>query len=226
MRRPLASRDTAWAKRASSELVQRQITPNQISLGSVAFAALGGFFFAMTVGGVAGAITLLLAAACVQLRLLCNLLDGMVAVEGGQGEPDGRFWNEAPDRAADLLLFAGAGYAAGVPALGWLCAALAIGIAYLRELGRAEGLGADFSGPMAKPHRMAALTVAAIIAMVWRDALWIGLLLIALGCLATIALRSATIIRGLRARTMTEWLERGETGQDEKTDDLWNRLGS
>ena len=200
MRRPLASRDTGWARRAAAWLTARGAVPNAISMASVGFAALGGFLFWSAGPGAWGALALILAAACVQLRLVCNLLDGMVAVEGGRGGPDGPFWNEAPDRAADLLLLAGAGYAAGSPMLGWACAALAVTVAYLRELGRAEGLPPDFSGPMAKPHRMAALTAAALVAVVWRGALWWGLALIAAGCLATIARRSARILSGLRGR--------------------------
>ena len=44
----------------------------------------------------------------------------MVAVEGGKAEADGPFWNEFPDRIADILILAGAGYGIGSPALGWL----------------------------------------------------------------------------------------------------------
>lgn len=104
---------------------------------------------------------LLLAALCCQLRLLRNLLDGMVAVEGGRSAPDGAFWNEAPDRASDILILVGAGIGAEWPALGWAAACLAVLTAYVREFGVSRSLPADFRGPMAKPHRMAAITIAA-----------------------------------------------------------------
>ena len=55
---------------------------------------------------------------CVQLRLLCNLLDGMVAVEGGRSSPVGALYNEVPDRVADSLLLVALGYAVGIPWLG------------------------------------------------------------------------------------------------------------
>jgi phosphatidylglycerophosphate synthase len=42
-------------------------------------------------------------AACIQLRLLCNLLDCMVAIEGGKSAPTGALFNEMPDRFADPL---------------------------------------------------------------------------------------------------------------------------
>src|SRR5207253_4121808 len=131
------------------------------------------FLWSGVAGGAARVFALLLAAASIQMRLVCNLLDGMVAVEHDQGSPVGPVWNELPDRIADTLFLASAGYAAslagahggwpGGVAAGWICAVGAVTTAYVRELGRGLGLAADFSGPMAKPHRMAALTAAAVV---------------------------------------------------------------
>ena len=49
----------------------------------------------------------------IQLRLIANLLDGLVAVEGGKRTPTGELYNEAPDRIADTAVLVGAGYAVG-----------------------------------------------------------------------------------------------------------------
>lgn len=207
-RRPLASRNTKWAGQASRALAARGITPNQISTASMGFALVGALFFwaSAEAGPWLRALALLLAALCCQMRLICNLLDGMVAVEAGRGAKDGPFWNEAPDRVSDLLLLGGAGLAAGQPALGLLAGALAIFTAYLRELGRAEGMAPDFSGPFAKPQRMAVLTLAAVFAafelivlaapavLVW--ALW----LLVLGTGLTVLRRSWRLIAWLKAR--------------------------
>src|SRR5215475_6504615 len=85
------------------------------------------------------AALLVVAAAGIQLRLLCNLLDGMVAVEGGRGTKSGEVFNDAPDRLADVLIFVGAGYALRWPdwgsALGWAAAVVAVLTAYVRILG-------------------------------------------------------------------------------------------
>jgi phosphatidylglycerophosphate synthase len=116
------------------------------------------------VGSWAAALLLILAAAFCQARLICNLLDGMVAMEGGKKEASGPFWNEFPDRVADILILGGAGLGLGDPALGFAAAAFAVFTAYVRELGRAVGAPSDFSGPMAKPHRMAVMTGAAVLA--------------------------------------------------------------
>lgn len=143
---------------------------------------------------------LILAAATAQARLVCNLIDGMVAVEGGQGAKDGPFWNEAPDRLSLSLI--GAGLAAGNAALGTLAAALAITTAYIRELGRAEGFAPDFSGPMAKQHRMAVLSIGSVIAAFYGGEWTLGwvLWIIVAGTALTIVSRSLRLIKALQTR--------------------------
>ena len=207
-RRPLASRDTGWARGIARRLSASGITPNQISMASMAMAACAGAAFWLAGSAVSGlrAALLLAAALFCQLRLLCNLFDGMVAIEGGKQEADGPFWNEFPDRVADILILAGVGYGISVPALGWAAAAFAVLTAYTRELGRNCGLPADFSGPMAKQHRMATITAAALLSLLeplWRgqdEVLVIALWLIAVGAAATALRRATNIVRGLRAR--------------------------
>lgn len=208
-RRPIASRDTPWARAMASRLAGMGVTPNQVSQASMAAAALAGvaFWLSSATDGWLRAVLLLTAAVGCQLRLLCNLFDGMIAVEGGRGGPDGPFWNEFPDRVADLMILVGAGLAVGSPALGWAAAAMAIFTAYVREHGRAVGAPADFSGPMAKQHRMALVTVAAIVATVepiWNGRgaiLTIALWLVAAGAAVTVLRRAAAIVRHLGGKT-------------------------
>ena len=167
------------------------------------FAALGFLLYWLsTNGGFLQFLALLHAAATLQARLVCNLIDGMVAIEGGRGAKDGPFWNEAPDRVSDLLFFTGAGLAAGNPALGLLAAALAMATAYIRELGRAEGFPPDFSGPLAKPQRMAVLTAGSVLAALYAThwTLTVTLWIIAFGTAATVIRRSWSLINNLKAR--------------------------
>ncbi|HRD47506.1 MAG TPA: CDP-alcohol phosphatidyltransferase family protein, partial [Caulobacter sp.] len=95
------------------------ISPDTISFCSVAFAVLGAAGLAMAgeSEGPARIGWLLLAAVCIQLRLLANMLDGMVAVEHGRGGPSGPIWNELPDRIADGLFLVAAGYSAAAAGL-------------------------------------------------------------------------------------------------------------
>ena len=201
-RRPLKSRSTAWARWLAQRLAQTHITPNQISLASIGFALIGGLLLLRPDWPVA----LVFAAICTQLRLLCNLLDGMVAVEGGKGTPVGALYNEIPDRVADSLLLIGAGYGLGLPALGWLAALLAALTAYVRALGGSLGLEQDFRGPQAKPHRMALLTVGCLAAAIegygngTHHALTLALLLIVIGTAWTIVRRTRAIAAKLAER--------------------------
>ena len=103
-------------------------------------------------------------ALCIQARLLCNLMDGLVAVEGGLKSNYGDLYNEIPDRIADAVLLVCAGYAAGSGTTGWLCAVLAVFTAYLRVFGGALGQKQDFCGPMAKQQRMFLLTLGCLFA--------------------------------------------------------------
>lgn len=179
-RRPISQRSHGWAKALTRALVKANITPNFISFTSIVFAALGGLcFYALGHATNAGDRTMLCIGAALfcQLRLLANMMDGMVAVEGGKGGPDGPIWNELPDRIADIFILVGAG--CGLAAIGWVDASLgwaaavaAVMTAYVREVGRAAGAPADFSGPMAKPHRMFVMTMAALAAAtvpLWKD---------------------------------------------------------
>jgi len=211
-RRPLKTRQAGWAKALARLLVKLRISPNAISIASVFFALAGGLalYFSADANGSARSLMFLLAIAGIQGRLLCNMLDGMVAIEGGQQTKSGEIFNDLPDRVADGLIFAGAGYAArqhpfGVE-LGFFTAALAIFTAYVRMLGGASGLKQSFIGPMAKQHRMATLTVACVLSIFETrflsagSVLWIALMVISTGCLLTIWRRTTRIARELEAR--------------------------
>jgi phosphatidylglycerophosphate synthase len=166
-RRPLKTRSHAWVQALAKNLAERGLTPNQISLFGIGFAVIGFvFLWAASHPWPFAWGWLLLAAVCVQLRLLCNMLDGLVAVEGGLKAKGGEMFNEIPDRIEDTLFLVGAGMAAHETELGWACAVLAVLTAYLRAFGASLGQPQDFGGPCAKPHRMFLLTVGLVAAVV------------------------------------------------------------
>lgn len=211
-RRPLKSRQAAWAGTLARLLLRARISPNAISIGSI-FAALiaaGALYCSAWSAGAARPLVFLLAIAGIQGRLLCNLLDGMVAIEGGRKTKSGEIFNDLPDRIADALIFIGAGYAArqhlyGVE-LGYIAAALAIFTAYVRMLGGASGLKQSYIGPMAKQHRMFTLTVACVLSMFEAKfiaaggVIWAALILVIVGSVITVWRRTARIARELEAR--------------------------
>ncbi len=213
LRRPIRARNTRWAAAMAGWLARRGIRPNTISIMSVVFASGAGaclVSLGRSTGGIPGCLWPLGAAMGIQLRLLCNLFDGMVAVEQGQKTKSGEIFNELPDRFADAFILVGAGYAApqlgGLVELGWTAAILAVITAYVRSLGAAVGAGQHFLGPMAKQHRMATMTVTCFVLSV--SAAWpyrgelvaVGLGLIVCGCLVTIVRRSLRIVQELESR--------------------------
>jgi phosphatidylglycerophosphate synthase len=100
--------------------------------------------------------------------LLCKLLDGMVAIEGGKSTATGALFNEIPDRLADPLFLVLLGHASGYRWLGWLAALIAVLTAYVCI---ALGQPQDFRGILAKQRPMAVLTVALLVQAIV-DALW------------------------------------------------------
>ncbi|MEO1274605.1 MAG: CDP-alcohol phosphatidyltransferase family protein [Pseudomonadota bacterium] len=213
-RRPQKAREQAAVRRIAQRLAEAGVRPNRISQAGLVAGLLAGL--CLWTGGVAASpALLLLGALLIGLRLLANLLDGLVAVEGGRGEPDGPFWNEVPDRASDTAILVGAGLGASFPALGWAAATLAILTAYLREAGAAQGQPPDFAGPFAKPQRMAGVATGAVVAALLTvadvagaaGALTVALWIVALGTAVT-ALRRAVTFRA-RLRGLP-----GEAGRD------------
>ena len=211
-RRPLATRSAGWAISLARFLARAGVRPNAVSLASVGFAitASAAFYAAPAASRAIRPALFLAAAASIQLRLLCNLLDGMLAVEEGLRSPLGDLFNELPDRAADVVILVAAGYATTWdsygPPLGWTAAVLAVTTAYIRVLGGSLGGTQHFVGPMAKPHRMFVMTVAALagaaemVAGLPPRAVGIALIVIIAGAAATVVLRIQRIAAELRVR--------------------------
>lgn len=200
-RRPVAARSSGWAQRLARLILKTPITPNQISVLSVV-ATLIGVIPVMVDPAV---WSFLLLAALIPVRLLCNLLDGMVAVEGGRHSALGPLYNEIPDRMSDALVMIAMGMACGDGSLGWAAALFAVATAYVRLLGGALGLVQDYRGPMAKQARMwvaVAGLLAAAIELAFTGAanlaLGMALLVLLVGSAATCVNRALAIARSLR----------------------------
>lgn len=219
-RRPLASRRWRVMHVLARNVARTGITPNMVSVagmivGMAAGVALWGTSRVDPAGWEARML-FIAAAVCVQFRLVCNLIDGMVAVEGGKRSAVGEIYNEAPDRVSDAATLIGAGYALGSsPVLGYAAACMAIFLAYVRALGKGCGMASDYCGPMAKQQRMFVVTVAAVLMAAlparWRvfgpaldaaDAgiMFIGLVVILAGGVVTAVRRFSHLAAFLRTR--------------------------
>ena len=164
-RRPIRSRNAGWAETATKILVNRGISPNAISLfGMFAAMAAGILFFSTSITtGLAHRLLWFCGGVLCQVRLLCNLFDGMVAVKRHIASRKGELYNEVPDRVSDAAVFIGLGYSAGGDvAAGYIAALVSVFVAYVRAMGKSLGAPNDFCGPMAKPQRMALATLVAL----------------------------------------------------------------
>ncbi|MGH7351178.1 MAG: CDP-alcohol phosphatidyltransferase family protein [Candidatus Methylomirabilales bacterium] len=147
------------------------------------------------------------------VRLWLNMLDGMVAVASGRASWRGEILNDLPDRVSDVLIFVGVAHSGLNATLGgYVTAIFALLTAYVGMLGQAVGVHREFSGIMSKPWRMVALHIGAWITLGllwWGDGRiryggwtildWTHLIII-LGCVQTIWVRLARIMRALHQK--------------------------
>jgi len=191
-------------------LLKLGVKPNQVSVMSVVFAAGAAACLSL---GVPSVWAWLGAALCVQMRLVCNLMDGMLAVEGGLKSPSGDLYNEFPDRLADTFILAGLGMAGGTAlsgGLGWVAACGALITACVRMHGASLTGAHDFRGPMAKPHRMALVTCACVLMATCAGLGWVwsagfnvvewALVLMVMGIVVTLWRRLNGLSRALHER--------------------------
>jgi phosphatidylglycerophosphate synthase len=205
-RRPIANLFRTTAHAAVRVAVKLGIHPDVFSYASIVAAALAAGFFWRSGNhprylavGVAFAL----------LRLWLNMFDGMVALAAGKASKKGEIINDLPDRFSDVIIFAGIAHSGWCrPYLAYWVAIAAVIVAYVGLFGQAVGVQREFSGVMAKPWRIAALSVGALVTMflVLNDRpfaigrypiLDLTHVVILLGCVQTVAVRLARIFRAL-----------------------------
>jgi len=211
-RRPAGLRGNRWVVATAAWLVRAGFRPNQISLLGLGCSALSSVCLVVTAATESGwrSGLLLAAAAFIPLRGMCNLCDGLMAIEGGLKTRSGEVFNDMPDRISDPLILVAAGYSViGFPwarELGWLAGLLAMMTAYVRVLGGCAGAPQPFCGPMAKTHRMVLMAGACVLTALesargWTErAMPLALTVIVLGCIVTIVRRARRIVAALESR--------------------------
>ncbi len=155
-RRPIAARDLKIMQAIAGWMAAKGFSANGISVAGMVFGLLGGvgLFYTAKLPDLARPLWVA-GAACIQLRLLANLFDGMVAIARGTASKVGELFNEVPDRVSDSAILLGLGYApGGHVVLGYGAALAAMATAYVRAVGKGAGTPNEFCGPMAKQQRM------------------------------------------------------------------------
>ncbi len=209
-RRPIADVFRGTATGAVRFCVAGGIHPDVISYLSIVASAVAALCFW---GAGTYPSLLIVGPAFCYLRLWFNMLDGMVALASGKASWRGEILNDLPDRVSDVVIFTGVAHSGlNSPLSGYWAAILALLTAYVGMLGQAVGVQREFSGVMAKPWRMVVLHLGAwgMLASLWWNEGRIaygGLtvldwtcLIVILGCLQTIWIRLARIMRALRAK--------------------------
>ncbi len=154
------STKTAWQRALNPFVafcVRQKVHPDWFTYGALALSALAGaaFFLAAT-----NRAWLLAVPLCAALRLIFNLLDGLIARAQNSADAWGEAKNEFGDRAADALIFSALGLSGYVDArIGLLALVLILLVSYLGILGKAIGGARVFGGVFGKGDRMISLSL-------------------------------------------------------------------
>jgi phosphatidylglycerophosphate synthase len=210
-RRPIADGFRSTAHFATAFCVRLGVHPDSISYASMVAATVAAVCFWKS-----GEHTWLLFVAPLfcYLRLLFNMLDGMVALASGNASWRGEILNDLPDRVSDVLIFAGVAHSGWMnPIVGYWAAIFALLTAYVGMFGQAVGVQREFSGMMSKPWRMVTLHAGAWLTLAclwWNNGVmrfgsltildWACLIVVA-GCVQTMAIRLKRIMAALRAKS-------------------------
>ena len=208
-RRPIAGLFRRTAHAAVRVAVRMGIHPDVFSYASIVAAAASGFFFWKSA---THPRFLVIAVALAFIRLWLNMFDGMVALAAGKASKKGEIINDLPDRLSDALIFVGVAHSGWcTPFLAYWVAMAALIVAYVGLFGQAVGVQREFSGIMAKPWRIVALSIGALatlFAIYPEGTHYVGGVLILdwthcailAGCVQTVAIRLTRIFRALEGK--------------------------
>lgn len=205
-RRPIAGMFRKTAHAAVRVAVRAGIHPDVFSYASIVAGGIAAWLFWQSR---THPRYIVLAVAFAMLRLWLNMFDGMVALAAGKASRKGEIVNDLPDRVSDVLIFIGVAHSGWCNAFyAYWVAIAAVIVAYVGLFGQAVGVKREFSGVMAKPWRIVALSIGALVTMFlvlanrpfWFSGLavldWTHFAILA-GCVQTVFVRLARIFRAL-----------------------------
>ena len=208
-RRPIAGLFRRTAHAAVRVAVRMGIHPDVFSYLSIVAAAISGALFWQSA---THPRYLFVAVVFAFIRLWLNMFDGMVALAAGKASRRGEIVNDLPDRVSDVLIFVGVAHSNWChPFPAYWVAIAAVIVAYVGLFGQAVGVQREFSGVMAKPWRIVALSVGALATMFavlsdrgpwlagWMYLDWTHFAILA-GCVQTVIVRLMRIFRALGGR--------------------------
>lgn len=141
--------------------VLRKVDPNLITWISFPFAVLAGLLFYLSdPARYPHRYFIVLAAFCVMLNGMLDLLDGRIARLNGKMTPIGDFLDHTMDRFADVVILTGLSLSPwGAPRVGLVAIVVTLLSSYIGTQAQAVGAGRLYGGMVARADRMVLLIV-------------------------------------------------------------------
>ena len=187
-----------WVSTEAKLAHQIGLTPNHVSALGIMFAVFSALAYVL-----AHSHQLILVAAPIFLLIsgFCDALDGAIARIHGETTIFGKFLDSILDRIADAVILFGI-IVGGLCDWRWGIIALigSLMVSYARA--RAEALGAEMEaiGVAERPERLIILAVASFFSVVWLEALYWAVIILALLTSLTVLQRVLYFLRASKNR--------------------------
>ena len=187
-----------WVSTEAKLAHQIGLTPNHVSALGIMFAVFSALAYVL-----AHSHQLILVAAPIFLLIsgFCDALDGAIARIHGETTIFGKFLDSILDRIADAVILFGI-IVGGLCDWRWGIIALigSLMVSYARA--RAEALGAEMEaiGVAERPERLIILAVASFFSVVWLEALYWAVIILALLTSLTVLQRVIYFLRASKNR--------------------------
>lgn len=175
------------------------LTPNAVS----GFGVVLALFSAIMYWKASSSILLLMPAALfLLLSGFCDALDGIIARSYGETTVFGGFLDSLLDRYADVAVLTGIIFGGlADPSWGLIAIVGTLLVSYTRARAEAAGLRMESIGIAERAERILILLVASLVALVWLDALWWSIVLLAFLTNLTVLQRTIYFYRAMKKKT-------------------------
>ena len=166
----LRNKSKAIAEPFASVAVSARITPNQLSVLSLFFAAASAVFYCLPSFSSSKGIFLFMAALMVFLNALTDLVDGALARMTGSADIKGDFLDHVIDRYADILILSGIVFAGYAPwPVGLLAVSGVLLTSYIGTQAQAINFERYYGGMMGRADRLTAIIIATFANAIYLD---------------------------------------------------------
>jgi archaetidylinositol phosphate synthase len=173
------------------------LTPNMISAIGFTLSIMAAVAYATA--STHQALLLLVAVVLLLASGFCDTLDGILARTYQQASPFGGFLDSMLDRYADVLVLSGVIISGLCNVVAGLIALVgSMMVSYSRARAEAAGIKMESIGLVERPERMLILAAVSIVAMFWKPALNIGIIVLAVLANFTVLQRAYHVYKTLK----------------------------